>query len=345
MKIIHTADLHLDSALNSNLDYDKAKIRKNEILLTFGRLVDYAVNNGVDAVIIAGDLFDSSAVSAKTEQYLFDKISSAKDIDFLYLKGNHDIGAQFSCPMPNNFKPFLNGFCRFDYDGVSIGSINLVYEAYNEVEFSPENYNIAVVHGTTNNTSDEYYVNLNILKNRNIDYLALGHIHKYETGKIDERGIYIQTGCLDGRGFDECGEKGFVLIDTDLKTNEFVPFSSRIIYEIPVNISTVMSTNGIIDLIEENIEEIDEKSIVRVVLIGKTDITLIKDVSLIKSYFENHFFSFSLKDNSSVAYDYSKYKNDVSLKGEFMRLALEEKADEKTISAVINALNSEELPL
>ena len=45
------------------------------------------------------------------------------------------------------------------------------------------------------------------------------------------------------------------------------------------------------------------------------------------------------------AYDYSKYKNDVSLKGEFMRLALEEKADEKTISAVINALNSEELPL
>ena len=48
------------------------------------------------------------------------------------------------------------------------------------------------------------------LKNKNIDYLALGHVHKYKMEKLDNRGIYCYSGCLEGRGFDECGDKGCV---------------------------------------------------------------------------------------------------------------------------------------
>ena len=51
------------------------------------------------------------------------------------------------------------------------------------------------------------------LKEKNIDYLALGHIHEYSQGQIDLRGKYAYSGCLEGRGFDELGEKGFILID------------------------------------------------------------------------------------------------------------------------------------
>ena len=50
---------------------------------------------------------------------------------------------------------------------------------------------------------------------KNIDYLALGHIHKYKQAELDQRGVYCYSGCLEGRGFDECGEKGFVLLDID----------------------------------------------------------------------------------------------------------------------------------
>ena len=59
MKIIHLADVHLDSKLNSHLSIEKAKLRKSEILVSFGKVVDYATQNGVKVVIIAGDLFDS----------------------------------------------------------------------------------------------------------------------------------------------------------------------------------------------------------------------------------------------------------------------------------------------
>ena len=33
-------------------------------------------------------------------------------------------------------------------------------------------------------------------------------IHKYKKEKLDNRGVYCYSGCLEGRGFDECGEKG-----------------------------------------------------------------------------------------------------------------------------------------
>ena len=42
MKIIHCSDLHLDSKMETNLDKERARERKNEILLTFERMVQYA---------------------------------------------------------------------------------------------------------------------------------------------------------------------------------------------------------------------------------------------------------------------------------------------------------------
>lgn len=58
MKLIHCADLHLDSKMESHLSKEQAKQRKTELLETYMNMVDYAETNGVSAVLIAGDLFD-----------------------------------------------------------------------------------------------------------------------------------------------------------------------------------------------------------------------------------------------------------------------------------------------
>ena len=90
MKIIHCADLQLDSKMTANLSKEQAKERKMEILRTFSRMVEYAKNNQVKAIIIAGDLFDTRTVSATARNLVRDMINQNSDIDFLYLKGNHD---------------------------------------------------------------------------------------------------------------------------------------------------------------------------------------------------------------------------------------------------------------
>ena len=92
MKFIHCADVHLDSRLSANLSAAKSKQRRTEILNTFCNLVKYAAQESVDAVIIAGDLFDSDRLSPVTRDMVLSEIQAAKNVDFLYLSGNHDSG-------------------------------------------------------------------------------------------------------------------------------------------------------------------------------------------------------------------------------------------------------------
>ena len=93
MKIIHTADLHLDSNLESNLSKSRAEERRNELLAMFRSIVGYAASNGVEAILIAGDLFDMCDVSKTALDVVISTIAGNPDIKFYYLRGNHDEGA------------------------------------------------------------------------------------------------------------------------------------------------------------------------------------------------------------------------------------------------------------
>ena len=90
MKIIHCSDLHLDSKMKSNLDSMKAKERRDEILRTYQNMVEYAIENDVKIIIIAGDMFDKKNITVKARNIVLDSICSHPEIDFIYLKGNHD---------------------------------------------------------------------------------------------------------------------------------------------------------------------------------------------------------------------------------------------------------------
>lgn len=59
MKLIHCADMHLDSALATSLTRQEARRRNDELFETFIKMMDYAQREKVRAVLVAGDLFDS----------------------------------------------------------------------------------------------------------------------------------------------------------------------------------------------------------------------------------------------------------------------------------------------
>ena len=80
MKIIHCADLHLDSNMTSNLSREQAKQRKAELLATFERMIAYAKDNSVKAVIIAGDLYDKKNISANARNVFLSAINNNPDI-------------------------------------------------------------------------------------------------------------------------------------------------------------------------------------------------------------------------------------------------------------------------
>ena len=93
MKIIHCADIHLDSRMSANLTREKARERRTELLTTFRKMVEYGAAHEVNAILIAGDLFDTKNVSATARNVVKDLILGHPGIEFYYLQGNHDEGS------------------------------------------------------------------------------------------------------------------------------------------------------------------------------------------------------------------------------------------------------------
>ena len=360
MKIIHCSDLHLDSKMETNLDKEKARERKNEILITFERMVNYAKENEVKVIIIAGDLFDKKTITIKAKNTVKNAIISNPEIDFVYLKGNHDEAGFLDEDeeLPQNLKTFNSyNWTTYDYDDLTISGIEFGnvenYEIYNSLILEKNKKNIVVMHGQESETDVKdkaEIINLKALKNKNIDYLALGHIHTYKKGKLDNRGVYCYSGCLEGRGFDECGEKGFVLLElkNDKIKTKFIPFSSRTLYEVNVDLTGITENNEIENKIKDELKDIPQTSLVKLVLGGEVEIGEQRDIEYLTKKFESDFYYLKIEDKPHFKIDYMKYQNDISLKGEFIRTVIDQKdltEEEKSniISTGIKALSGEDI--
>lgn len=353
MRFIHCADLHLDSKLETNLDSSKAKTRRKELITAFENVVSFAVQNSVRAVIVAGDLFDHNKVTERTVLTIAQIIESAKEIDFLVLAGNHDNVNPFNTlkELPENLKFFSDSWKEYRYENVSIFGIeqnsNNANIVYSSLEAQSDRFNIAVMHGDVNNE-----IKLASLKNKNIDYLALGHIHTNCLERLDSRGMYAYCGCLESRGFDESGEKGFYLIDTESKEYRFVIDKNRRkvlrLYTDISGLSTYSEIKSAVQkvLLENGARECD---MVKIILTGQSDANANKDAMQLLSYLKNSFYFAKLEDKSKTIINVDDYKNDVSLKGEFVRLLLSSDTPEEEIEAIfkcaISAIEGEEIEL
>ena len=356
MKIIHTADLHLDSKIDS-LPSEKGKIRRDEIVRTFERLTEYAKENCVTAVIIAGDAFDTAKVTKKTAGRFAEAIARAKDTDFLYLSGNHDgeFLSAFGDILPDNFKIFKNEWTTFRYENVAISGITFdKFNApfvYDRLKLDANDINIVCMHGQVLGYKSEEAaetISIPMLKNKNIDYLALGHIHSFSNGVIDERGEYAYSGCLDGRGFDETGEKGFVLIETDGRKAEykFVPFCSRIFaekeYPVEGETSFYSFKNKILDDLRSSYSK---DSLIKVILKGEHNAEFLVDKEDLTARLNEYFFFAKVYDKTSLKVSAEDYALDKTVRGEFVRSVINSNLTEEEKNAVIitglNALKGE----
>ena len=162
-------------------------------------------------------------------------------------------------------------------------------------------------------------------------------------------GIFVYPGCPEGRGFDEIGPKGFVLldiIDHEIKT-EFIPFAKRELHEIVLDITGIDNWTDIRKSVSLKTNSIPDKDMVKVKLVGNYDINLIKQNELLNEYLNDCYYFAKVCDESRLAINPKDYENDISLKGEFIRMVLQSKmsAEEKTevIEYGIKALMKEEI--
>ncbi len=357
MKFIHCSDLHLDSKIDQ-LSSEKSKIRRGEILRSFERLCSFAKDNQVSAVIIAGDMFDTSRVASKTRDRVISAIASASEVDFLYLSGNHDDDNFISQieSLPENLKVFADEWTKFSYcnvtiSGVKLSSINAQFVA-DSLSLNENDFNIVTLHGQVagyNSKEMAEIISIPAFKDKNIDYMALGHIHYHQTGAIDQRGKYAYSGTLDGRGFDETGDKGFVLIEVNGKDAEykFVDFSSRRLYEHAFNVSDYSTFIEARAELMKELKSYSFESLIKVVLTGECSTDFDLDKEGLSTLLNEKFFFAKVYDKTELKIQIEDYLLDKTVRGEFVRAVWESDLDSeqkrKVILCGLNALKGEEI--
>ena len=333
MKLIHCADVHLDSRMESGLPVDKAGERRLELLRTFTRMTEQAAEDGVEAILLCGDVFDGKTISSRAKNCVLDAIVQHPQIMFYYLQGNHDQGGFLDSisSLPDNLRTFGPDWTFYEQGDVVITGVEWPESGRDRImerlSLQKDRINIVMLHGMAaeygaRDQSDVF--SLRQLRDRNIDYLALGHIHSFRLERLDERGRWCYCGCLEGRGFDECGQKGYVELEVERGNivPKFVPFACRNLHEVPVDITGLMTQEEIQRRIRRTVQDIPSKDMVKICLTGETVPEAEKDVVWIQKWLEEEFYFLKVKDETLLLIHPEDYRYDVSLKGEFVRLVL-----------------------
>ena len=354
MKLIHCADLHLDSPMEANLSPTQARERKNEILNTFAKLVRLAAENNVAAILIAGDLFDSDHITKKTEKYVLELIASHPELYFFYLAGNHDRGNRLRSTedKPENLCTFDDGWRSYSFGDVTItGSERPDPDT---LSLSPDALNIVLMHGQERagrGPVGEDVIRFSALKGKHIDYLALGHLHEYRTAQIDERCTACYSGCLEGRGFDECGQKGYVLLEiaNNRITHRFVPLARRTLHTVECDVTDFTSQLELEERLLAAVSHIPSSDLVKIVLTGSCEPDAQKDIAHLSGVLSERFYFAKISDRSRLLIRPEDYRHDISLKGEFVRRVMASKLSdeekERVIACGFRALTGEEVGL
>lgn len=323
MKLIHCADIHLGAKI-SGFPKELSDRKKEDVRASFSKMVDYARENDVRAILIAGDLFDSDKPFKKDKDFFFGVVRGNPNIDFLYLRGNHDL-AEETDP-PENLKGFSSEWTAYEYGNVVVSGVESTKDnassVYSSLSLNENKKNVVLLHGQIGDGTGADIVNLARLRNKHIDYLALGHVHTFKEGKLDDRGRYAYSGCLEGRGFDETGEKGFVLLSVDQAVSaKFIPFSQSVLEEKRVDVSGVKDAYSAAKKVRE--AGLDKNRIYRVILTGELDATVGSLREDVQKLSESDCAFVRVKDETKKRIDVEAYVNDPSLKGEFIRTVYE----------------------
>lgn len=340
VKIFHTADLHIGAEV-SYLG-SKATERRFEVVSVFSKIVGYCKDNNVEICLIAGDLFDSNTAAAEFAPSVFEYISSAPEVKFLYVAGNHDpldaASPMKSSALPENLYVFGTEYeiKEFRDLGVRVIGRSFAHSSMKPCEFNtvlPEDgfVNIMLLHADLGADKNSPYnpIGKEFIENSGVDYLALGHIHK-RTGISKLGSTYLSyPGSPEGQGFDEEGVHGGYagILSKDSCELSFVKLCRRVHRTEKIDVSSVTSSINAADIVLKKLfvtyGEGFENDLYKIILMGSLDQSITLKTAEILQILKDKLYFVKVKDRTKKAYDLDLLKNEVSLRGVFVKKMLQ----------------------
>lgn len=231
MKFLHAADIHLDSPLRGLERYEGAPVDeiRGATRRAFDNLIQLAIDEAVDFVIIAGDVYDGDWKDYNTGLFFVNCMHKldAENIPVYLLTGNHDAASVITrkLRMPGNVHTFSNKKpTRFFIEALNValygqGFANravLENIAQDYPQGDPQLFNIGVLHTCLDGKPghDPYApCSVDDLRQKGYQYWALGHIHIREEISTDPYIVF--PGNIQGRHVRETGPKGCTLVSVE----------------------------------------------------------------------------------------------------------------------------------
>ncbi len=279
MKFIHSGDFHIASSFEySSFSKDLALERRNDIWRSIENLIEKAKKENIDCLFLSGDLYNEEYITLSELKRLLDLFNQIDQIKVFIIFGNHDpyrINSKWKLlNIPNNVYLFKNDYLeKYEFNNYVIYGISFIDDILNKdnifegLKLNKNKKNILLLHTDIVNPNFRYQpVELNILKNLEFDYIALGHIHK--PTKIADNIMYpgsieplsFNEQCVHGALFGEFNEYGLNI--------EFLDLSKSIFIEKDYNIKGEFNFYELKDHIINNWTNPSKKNFLRINLLG-----------------------------------------------------------------------------
>lgn len=322
LKILHSADWHLDSPFTGFSDGQRAVLQQAQRALP-GKIAEVCRREDCDLMLLAGDLFDGVA-SRDTLDILK---AALKDcgVPVIITPGNHDFCAPGSPWLedtwPENVFIFTGGLESVTIEGLNCRIYGAAYQSMDcpgllenfQAEGS-EQYRIAVLHGDAAQPNSPYCpVTAAQVQNSDLQYVALGHVHKAGAFRAGTA-LCAWPGTPMGRGWDECGEKGVLIVELK-ETAEIraVPLDTVRFEDLTADIS-----NDAVAALEGILPAAGSSHFYRVTLTGTGTV----DLPALKRRFD-HYPNLELRDHTHPPVDLWADTEADTLEGTFFRFLKE----------------------
>ena len=231
MKFIHTADLHLDSPLRGLSAYADAPAERLRTATrdAFHNLVTQAIDEQVDFMVIAGDVYDGDWKDFNTGLFFVRQMGRLRHaaIPVFLLYGNHDADSEMTrgLELPDNVHVFSSRKAEtFQIDNKKVALHGRSFKVAATTESLLPTYpkpivgwlNIGVLHtALEGNAEHAKYAPCSVaeLQAKGYQYWALGHVHEHWMLRGDVTIAY--PGNLQGRHIRELGARGALLVTAE----------------------------------------------------------------------------------------------------------------------------------
>ena len=327
MKLLHSADLHLDSPFEA-LGAGKAAMRRGEQRELLSRLAALAREERVDLVLLAGDLLDSDKPYFETGEELVRCLALMR-VPVFIAPGNHDFYTPKSLwsrlKLPDNVFLFTeNEMRRFDLPELGVRVYGAAFTDRHSGPLlrdfcAPRQEgitNLLCLHGELGRADSPYDpITEEELSSSGIDYAALGHIHRASGLQRAGQTWYAWPGCPEGRGFDETGEKtvSLVTLEGESCTLETRSIALRHYETLRVDVT---GTDPLL-AVHTSLPDETVSDIYRIVLTGETDDS--PDLRHLQEALGELFFELQLRDETHPRLSLWERAGDDSLRGLFLK--------------------------